>query len=667
MSHSQNKVPLGKILQQAGLVSANQVKHALEQQRLTNNKLKIGEILAIQEIIDSETANFFDKHWSRLIVDKAQQPIGQYFKQAGLLSEQQIQVILDEQKYTNSKFGELAIAKGWLKQSTVNFFLRYLKPESLTEEELMSFKDEKSVMINGNNDQITQKPGAAISLNKPASKSTEQLDYSQKVHAGFLEIKRKLLKIESQKEYSERTLDRVLFWTGGQSFLTRKLFEFLAENTNHLDHQTEDEQIDNLVQTQIINDWENNHLRLHLQTIQERLLHNDQCQPLKLLAVYQQIITEIVLEDQSQEQQELLNMGLVVRQQGRLVVANAIYQSVFNLSWVTQELNQLTQPHRGVSVVPEIVQNSSDTLTTAPAKPKNNWFKFKNIFLLLILMGLLTIFLNNISKLLKVRFAFQTGNEFLKQKSFAKAIVEYNRLLNINSNYFQAWTNRGYALAGLKKYEEMGESCSTATIINPTAVYAWNCRGEALHNLQRYPEAIAAFDRAISLNQTDPIFLINKSESLKALGREEASITVIESAIQVLEEMEALRGKEGISGEFAVALTFLGNGYQKREQYQDAIAAYERAITYSANYFSAHIGKGMTLIKAGQFQEAQQAFENLLKNSQLTEAQQSQTWFHLGKARCKSGQSASGIAAFERAIELKPDYKIAETGKRQCS
>ncbi len=666
MSYLQNKVPLGEVLQQAGLVSAKQLEHALKQQKLTGNKLKIGEILAIQEIIDSRTANFFEKNWTRLIVDQPQQPIGQYFKQAGLLSEQQIQAILDEQNYTNSKFGELAIAKGWLKQNTVSFFLRYLKPESLTEAELMSFMDEKSVMINGNNDQITQQQGAAISPNKPSSKSREQLDYSQKVQAGFLEIKRKLLKIESQKDYSEKTLARVLFWTGGQSFLTQKLFAFLAENTNNLDPQPENEQIDNLVQTKIINDWENNQLRSHLQTIKERLLNNCQCQPLELLAVYQKILAELVLEDQSREQQELLNMGLVVRQQGRLIVANAIYQSVFNLSWVTRELNQLARSHSLVSVVPETMQNSSDIRTTAPAEAKNSWFKFKNIFLLLTFVGLLTIFFNNISNRFKVRFAFQTGNELLQQKSFTEAIVEYNRLLNINSNYFQAWTNRGYALAGLKKYEEMRESCSTATIIDPTAVYAWNCRGEALHNLQRYPEAIAAFDKAIALNKTDSIFLINKSESLKALGRESASITVIKEAIQVLEEMEALRGKESISGEFAVALTFLGNGYRQKEQYQDAIASYERAITYSANYFSAHIGKGMTLIKAGQFQQAQQTFENLLENAQLNEAQQSQTWFHLGKARCKSEQYKSGIAAFERAIEIKPDYKIAEEGKRQC-
>ena len=595
-----------------------------------------------------------------MLVEKPKYPIGQYFKQAPLLKEQQIQMILGEQKYTKNIFSELAIAKSCLKETTVNFFLQHLKPESFTEFKVMNFKDKKPVKGNTTN-KVTQKQNDAIvSRYQAAADSTNSIEYSQKVHAGFLEIKRKLLKIDSQKYYSDKTLKRVLFWTGGQSFLTRKLFMLLAENRETFNDQPEEKQIDDLVQTKIINDWENNQLRLHLETIKERLLNNRQCQTNNLLLLYQTILIEIVLEDQSQEQQELLNVGLVVRQQDRLIVANAIYQSVFSFSWVTKALNQKVQSQ-------SLLEKPSTIITTSRAATNNSWFKFKNIFLLLTLIGLMTVLFDNISKRIEIRSAFQTGNELLKQKSFTKAIIKYNRLLNINSNYFQAWTNRGYALAGLQKYEEMRESCSTATIIEPMAVYAWNCRGEALHNLQRYPEAIAAFDKAIALNQADPILLINKSESLKALGRNDASIKEIEKAIQVLEQIEALEGKEDIRGAFAIALTFLGNDYQQREQYQDAIATYDRAITYSANYFSAHIGKGITLIQAGRFQEAQIVFERLLENSQLTDIQQSQTWFHLGKALCKSKDYSSGVAAFERAIELKPDYQVAEAGKRMCS
>nr|WP_263858113.1 tetratricopeptide repeat protein [Waterburya agarophytonicola] len=282
------------------------------------------------------------------------------------------------------------------------------------------------------------------------------------------------------------------------------------------------------------------------------------------------------------------------------------------------------------------------------------------------LLALILIFFENISKKLKVRTAFKQGNQFLKQKSFNEAIAQYNQLLNIDSNYFQAWTNRGYALAGLQQYGEMRESCSTATIIDPTAVYAWNCQGEALHNLQRAEEAILAFDKAIALDQTDPIFLMNKSESLKAIGKEEESLVTISEAIKVLEQIEDTRGKERVRGEFAVALTFLGNGYRNKEQYKTAISNYNRALEYSPNYFPAQIGKGIVLKRLKRYQQAQKEFENILKNKQLSTTKQAQTWFYLGTTLCQSQSRSSGIDAFEQAIKLVPDYQAAQQAKQNC-
>ena len=282
------------------------------------------------------------------------------------------------------------------------------------------------------------------------------------------------------------------------------------------------------------------------------------------------------------------------------------------------------------------------------------------------LISLLLVFINGISRRLKVRTAFNQGNQHLKQQSFEAAIDQYNTLLKIDSNYFQAWTNRGYALAGLEQYSEMRESCATATIIEPTAVYAWNCLGEALHNLDRSAEAIDAFDKAIALDKSEPIFLINKSESLKAIGQNEASLVTIERAIQVLGQVEAIKGKAAVSGEFAVALTILGNGYRQREQLESALNQYNLALQYSAQYFPARIGKGIVLNRMKRYQEAQAEFESILTNKQLTDAKKAQAWFYLGKTLCSARQISAGVAAFERAMEFKSDYQAAQQAKQQC-
>lgn len=682
MSYSRNQATLGSILQQAGLVSAEQVNQAQKQQKQGKNSLTIGEILAQEGNISPATADFFAKRWSSLVAKKSEQPIGQYLKQAALLNEEQIQVILAEQENSKLKFGEVAIAKGWLKPATLDFFLTHLQAKSSSTPAPL----DRQLAVQQSQNSL----GESIDSNQDE-------DYSQKVHQGFLQIKRKLFKIEEQEIYSEKTWERVLSWTNGHSLLTQKIFSLIAQASKPLTPQQEEAQIDYLVQTKIIDNWSNNELKSHLRTIRSRLLNNQQCSSPQLLQLYQRILTETVLVDNSKEQQELLNSGIVVKQNHKLVTANRIYQSIFNLNWVIKSLSAQAQHHQNQSKLSQngqvretlhrklaqgkalqykpdsdSIQITDDVMdivkipTTVTTKPQW-WSRFKNILLLLTLLGLLSVFLNNVSKRITVKKAFQQGNKLLSQKSYNEAVKKYNQLLKIDSNYFQAWTNRGYALAGLEEYEDMRESCSTATIIQPTAVYAWNCQGEALHNLQQDQKAIAAFDKAIALNKSDPIFLINKSESLGALGNHQGSIDSIKQAIQILEQIEANEGASKVGGEFAVALTFLGNNYRQQEKLTEAIAAYERATSYTPNYFPAHVGKGITLSKANRIQEAEAEFKKMLQNPLLTKTQQAQTWFYLGKTLCQAQANPDGVAAFNRALKLQPDYEIAREAKQQCS
>ncbi len=98
-----------------------------------------------------------------------------------------------------------------------------------------------------------------------------------------------------------------------------------------------------LVQTRLINNWETQLASEHLQGIKEGLIHNQQCDPLLLLELYQQIWRQgEVPANGSPEQAELLHLGLVRQRQKKLRVSNRIYQSVFNINWVEQESARLT-------------------------------------------------------------------------------------------------------------------------------------------------------------------------------------------------------------------------------------------------------------------------------------------------------------------------------------
>jgi Pentapeptide repeats (8 copies) len=128
--------PLGAVLYQADLIPLTVVEQALKFQAKYGDR-RLGEILSIWGKIAPKTIQFFVEEWPRLFHDVPQEPLGQYFKAAALLDEAQIKEILCQQKQVSGRFGMIAVRKGWLKQTTVDFFLRHLMLEKRWREILL--------------------------------------------------------------------------------------------------------------------------------------------------------------------------------------------------------------------------------------------------------------------------------------------------------------------------------------------------------------------------------------------------------------------------------------------------------------------------------------------------------------------------------------------------
>ena len=65
-----------------------------------------------------------------LIYDPRCKRIGSYLMDAGLLTADQVDVILMDQKHSNLKFGEIAAMRGWVSSETVEFIhAKVIEPE----------------------------------------------------------------------------------------------------------------------------------------------------------------------------------------------------------------------------------------------------------------------------------------------------------------------------------------------------------------------------------------------------------------------------------------------------------------------------------------------------------------------------------------------------------
>ena len=84
-------------------------------------------------------------------------------------------------------------------------------------------------------------------------------------------------------------LREVLFWTNGQPFLTQKICKPIRNYSSPIPSNGEAEWIENLVRTNVIENWEAQDEPEHLRTIRNRILYSEQPAS-KLLELYRQIL-----------------------------------------------------------------------------------------------------------------------------------------------------------------------------------------------------------------------------------------------------------------------------------------------------------------------------------------------------------------------------------------
>ena len=148
----------------------------------------------------------------------------------------------------------------------------------------------------------------------------------------------------------ETVLQEILKWTGGQPFLTQKLCRLVLETEDQILKGHEGERIEQLVERQVIENWEYQDEPVHLRTVRDRILGQATVGDLNLntddtirhLSLYQKVLqSEEISADEHLETFRLQLSGILINQQGKLRVANHIYRAVFDPQWVEMQLNNL--------------------------------------------------------------------------------------------------------------------------------------------------------------------------------------------------------------------------------------------------------------------------------------------------------------------------------------
>ncbi|MCV3212004.1 AAA-like domain-containing protein [Plectonema radiosum NIES-515] len=208
------------------------------------------------------------------------------------------------------------------------------------------------------------------------------------------EAKPLLKGLEEVISQPKAVLREIIYWSGGQPFLTQKLCQLIVrtalETSNRkiiLPPETAAYWVEQFVLKHIIQHWESQDEPEHLRTIRDRLLFHEH-RAGRLLGLYQQVLlweqtdtqTYGVSTDDSREQTELLLSGLVEKHNGILKIKNPIYQSVFNAQWVIRQLDNLRPYSQTFNAwVASGYKDESRLLRGQALKDTQNWAQGKSL------------------------------------------------------------------------------------------------------------------------------------------------------------------------------------------------------------------------------------------------------------------------------------------------
>ncbi|MEO0376951.1 MAG: AAA-like domain-containing protein, partial [Cyanobacteria bacterium P01_A01_bin.17] len=180
--------------------------------------------------------------------------------------------------------------------------------------------------------------------------------------------------LQGKVQDPDQVLKDILAWTGGQPFLTQKLCQRMEAAVKVNPEIT----VGQVVQTQILDNWESQDEPVHLRTICDRILFNKR-KSVQLLGLYQKVYDGNISTKSSPEQIELRLSGLVKDHDGILQVYNRIYHQIFNQQWIQKTLLEL-RPYAVAFDIWEQSQSPSDKLLEGKAlRQALNWAVGKSL------------------------------------------------------------------------------------------------------------------------------------------------------------------------------------------------------------------------------------------------------------------------------------------------
>lgn len=234
---------------------------------------------------------------------------------------------------------------------------------------------------------------------------------------------------------------------------------------------------------------------------------------------------------------------------------------------------------------------------------------------------------------------FRDGLSFLSKDDCEKALPYFEKAVESDSNYADAWAQAGFCHEKLGKHAEALEASKKAVSLRPSAESYFNI-GLANFYLKQYREAADAYRQAIKL---DPY---NAADAYYALGLVYRDWGKTDEEIQAYKQ--AIRSRQ----DYTVAYERLGAAYLRLKKYNEAVEVFRQLSTLKPGDAIAPNNMGEAYLELNKLNEAMESFRQSIR----LKPDYGKAYYNLGRCLLAMGNRDAALEQYTILTNIDPDW-----------
>jgi tetratricopeptide (TPR) repeat protein len=234
---------------------------------------------------------------------------------------------------------------------------------------------------------------------------------------------------------------------------------------------------------------------------------------------------------------------------------------------------------------------------------------------------------------------FRDGLSFLSKDDCEKALPYFEKAVESDSNYAEAWAQSGFCNEKLGRHAEALEASKKAVNLRPSAESYFNI-GLASFYLKQYKEAAEAYRQSIRI---DPY---NAADAYYALG------LVYRDWGKADDEIQAYKQAIRLRPDYTDAYERLGSRYMKSKKFNEAIDVYRQISALKPGDAVAPNNLGEAYAELNRYNDAAESFRQSIR----LKPDFGRAYYNLGKCLLAMGNRDAALEQYTILTNIDPSW-----------